>query len=79
MANKLNPLQKILLEACKGINIETRELLKSLSHDDLLSIKEGDLTADDLREIAFDIADSKDAFDKNTPLSTDSPPPISPD
>ncbi len=63
MNDDSSPLHTTLLQACKGFDIETRELLKALTHDDLVSIKEGELTADDLREIARDIADSKSDFD----------------
>ena len=65
MNDDSSPLHKTLSEACKGFDIETRELLKALTHDDLASIKEGELTADDLREIARDIADSKNDFDNS--------------
>ena len=66
MNDNSSPLHKTLSEACKGFDIETRELLKALTHDDLASIKEGELTADDLREIARDIADSKSDFDNTS-------------
>ena len=65
MNDGTSPLHKILSEACKGFDIETRELLKALTHDDLASIKEGELTAEDLREIARDIADSKSDFENS--------------
>ena len=65
MNDDSSPLHETLSKACKGFDIETRELLKALTHDDLASIKEGELTADDLREIARDIADSKSNFDNS--------------
>lgn len=75
MSEKISPLQKTLLEACKGFDIETRELLKALTHEDLVSIKEGELTATDLREIAYDIADSKNDVEKTEAQSAYSLPP----
>ena len=78
MSKELSPLQQILLEACEGFDIETRELLKALTHDVLVSIKEGELTANDLREIARDIAESKNDVDQTNPRTHDSAPPNNP-
>ena len=74
MNNDSSPLHETLLLACKGFDIETRELLKALTHDDLVSIKEGELTVDDLREIARDIADSKGDFDNTSKQFTETIP-----
>lgn len=55
-----NILQKTLTEACQGTSVTTRELIAELSKYDLTAIREGEMTADDLKPLVLDIADGKD-------------------
>lgn len=59
-----NPLQKILEKACKGTAVTTRELITALSAYDLAAIREGEITAEDLKTIVSDIADDKENADR---------------
>ncbi len=58
--NKQSLLQRILEKACKGTSVTTRELFVELTQDDLASVKNGELTAEDLRLLVLDLADSKE-------------------
>ena len=54
-----NPLQEILKQACADTIVSTKELIKELSRDDLINIREGEMTVDDLRQIVLDLIESK--------------------
>ena len=52
--------QKTLEQACQGTSVTTKELIAELTKYDLEAIREGEMTADDLKPLVFDIADGKD-------------------
>lgn len=53
-------LHTTLKSACKGTSVTTRELLKELTSEDLVEIKTGEMTVDDLKNVVLDLADNKD-------------------
>ena len=59
MDSSQSPLQKILAKACAGTIVTTKELVKELSREDFVNIKEGEMTVDDLRQIVLDLVESK--------------------
>ena len=59
MDNNQNPLQDILKKACADTIVSTKELVKELSRDDLVNIREGEMTVGDLRQIVLDLVESK--------------------
>lgn len=65
MDNDQNPLQEILKQACADTIVSTKELIKELSRDDLINIREGEMTVDDLRQIVLDLIESKTIKNKS--------------
>lgn len=64
MKTQINEFQSLLLAACEGTSVTTRELVKELSSEEITLIKSGDITLDEIKEIVLDLADSKN----NEPL-----------
>jgi len=64
MKAQINEFQLLLLAACEGTSVTTRELVKELSSEEITLIKSGEISLDDIKEIVNDLADSKD----NEPL-----------
>ena len=64
MKAQISEFQLLLLAACEGTSVTTRELIKELSSEEVTLIKSGDITLNEIKEIVLDLADSKD----NEPL-----------
>ena len=64
MKAQISEFQLLLLAACDGTSVTTRELVKEFSLEEIALIKSGDITLDEIKEIVLDLADSKD----NEPL-----------
>ena len=60
MKTQSNEFQSLLLAACKGTSITTRELVKELSFEEITLIKSGDISLEEIKEIVIDLADTKD-------------------
>ena len=64
MKAQISEFQSLLLAACQGTSVTTRELIKVLSLEEIALIKSGDINPDEIKEVVLDLADSKD----NEPL-----------
>ena len=60
MKAQSNEFQSLLLLACEGTSVTTRELIKALSIEEITLLKCGDISLDEIKEIVHDLADSKD-------------------
>ena len=55
---EVTSLKDLLNLACEGTGVSRRELFKALSRWEIKSVKEGDVTVDDLKQIVLEIEDS---------------------
>lgn len=60
MNDEINEFRSLLLAACEGTSVTTRELIKAFSPEEITLIKAGDISFTDIQEVVSELADTKD-------------------